>query len=543
MPEWLHRRGARASAPVALPAAEPEGYAGFKVVLDEPSPAPALGFDGFAEALAELITCSRAAFAAGIFGSWGSGKTTLMRAVQGRLVGDDVVTVWFNAWRYEKEPDLIIPLLDVLRDALRAKDRAWARDAAIAVGRAGRALLAGLKLSVGAIPGFRIDVEPGKMLESLRGNGPLSLYHAGYVKLQQAIARISGGGARRVVIFVDDLDRCLPETALELLESMKVLFAVPGCVFVAALDQEVVQTAITIKYGADSEISAADYIKKIFQVPFTLPQDGISDMHGYLNAVEASAGFGAAQRADFRDHVRPHLAQLAAAGPGNQREVKRLINSYVLQLKVMWLKLGDELDPDIVLALLCMQFRLDWQPYHDRLIAEPQVIQPLLRDAVQPAAGGQPPGALWLPGVAMPVPPSLLDYLGKAAWPLLHSADLRPYLAVTRSTWSAEPWIPQARIMAFQMRRSADEAQDGATVPESLVRDAQDLLDLIARRREPVGSLRSIRRDLEGTARQIVAALSESSPNIEARHARLTALLDRLDTVLRDYQQFAAASG
>lgn len=541
MPDWLSWLKGRTPAQVALPATEPEGYAGFKVMLDEPSPAPALGFDGFAEALAELIMSSRAEFAAGIFGSWGSGKTTLMRAVQGRLAGDDVVTVWFNAWRYEKEPHLIIPLLDVLRDALRAKDRAWARDAAVAVGRAGRALAAGLKLSVDAIPGFRIDVEPGKMLESLsKSRRPLSLYHAGYAKLQEAISRISGGSGRRVVIFVDDLDRCLPETALSLLESMKVLFAVPGCVFVAALDQEVVQTAITIKYGADSEISAADYIKKIFQVPFTLPQDSVSDMTGYLDAVEASAGFSAAQRADFRDHVRPHLAQLAAAGPVNPREVKLLINSYVLQLKVMWLKLGDELNPDIVLALLCMHFRVDWQPFYDQLIAEPQVIQPLLRDAVQPPAGEQP-RAVWLPGVTKPVPPSLLDYLREAAWPLLDSPDLRPYLAVTKSTWSAEPWIPQARIMAFQLQQSANDLQADAGAPEALLREAQDLLDFIARRREPAGSLRGIRHDLEETAREIVAALSEPSPDTEDRHTRLTDLLDQLDTVLSDYQKAAAA--
>ena len=352
---------------------------------------------------------------------------------------------------------------------------------------------------------------------------------------------ISSGGAR-VVIFVDDLDRCLPETALSLLESMNVLFAVPGCVFVAALDQEVVQTAITIKYGADSEISAADYIKKIFQVPFTLPQGGVSDMTGYLDAVEASAGFGAAQRADFRDHVRPHLARLAAAGPVNPREVKLLINSYVLQLKVMWLKLGDELNPDIVLALLCMRFRLDWQPCYDRLIAEPQFIRPLLRDAVQPPAGEQPRGTRSLPGVAEPVPPSLLDYLREVAWPLLDCPDLRPYLAVTKSTWSAEPWIPQARIMADHLRRSADEPQASLGVPEALLREAQDLLDFIARRREPAGSLRGIRRDLEETARQIVAALSEPSPDTGDRHTRLTALLDRLDTMLSDYQQAAASA-
>ena len=54
---------------------------------------------------------------------------------------------------------------------------------------------------------------------------------------------------------------------------------------------------------------------------------------------------------------------LADEGAINPREIKLLINTYVLQLKVLWPRLGDQLDPDVVLALLCMNFRLDWRPF------------------------------------------------------------------------------------------------------------------------------------------------------------------------------------
>jgi hypothetical protein len=359
----------------ALTAGEPSGYAGFKVVLDVPTPTPGLGFGDYAAALADMTLYSRAEFAVGIFGGWGSGKTTLMQAVRRRLADDErVVTVWFNAWRYEKDPHLIIPLLDVLRDALRdrAKTRAapWARDAAVTVGRAGRALMAGLKLSVGAIPGFKIDFEPGKVIEAISksdSKDPVSFYHAGFALLRKAIADISGNGTRRVVIFVDDLDRCLPASALEMLESIKLLFGVEGCVFVVALDEEIVETAVAGKYGATAEVSGAEYVKKIFQVPFTLPQTSIGQLPGYLDLIEDTAGFGEAQLADFRDHVRPHFRYLADEGALNPREIKLLINTYVLQLKVLLPRLGDDLNPDVVLALLCMNFRLDWRSYHDQL--------------------------------------------------------------------------------------------------------------------------------------------------------------------------------
>jgi tRNA A37 threonylcarbamoyladenosine biosynthesis protein TsaE len=80
---------------------------------------PALGFQDYAAALSDIIRMSAPEFAVGIFGTWGTGKTTLMRQIERQLGDDDsVVTAWFTAWRYEKEPHLIVPLIDVLREAL-----------------------------------------------------------------------------------------------------------------------------------------------------------------------------------------------------------------------------------------------------------------------------------------------------------------------------------------------------------------------------------------------------------------------------------------
>jgi hypothetical protein len=526
-----------------MPAAEPAGYAGFKIVIDDPAPVAGLGFGSYATALAEMIQYSRAEFAVGIFGGWGSGKSTLMEAVRGRLATDErVVTVWFSAWRYEKDPNLIVPLLDVLRDELRARDAPWARSAAIAVGRASRALLAGVTLSVDGIPGFKLDFEPDKFMEKISKNDSevqVSFYHAAFEHLHEAIADISGRGARRVVIFVDDLDRCLPASALEVLESMKLLFGERGCIFVVALDDAIVQEAVDVKYGAEAKVSGAEYIKKIFQVPFNLPRTSIGQLPDYLDLIEREAGFGTDQLDDFHQHVRPHFSYLADQGAINPREIKLLINAYVLQLKVLWPRLGNVLNPDVVLALLCMKFRGDWSPFHDQLIAEPQLVLPLLREAVQ--SGDD----VLIPGVAEPAPPSLLRYLGDPALPLLQDTDLRQYLVAAESTWSAAAWIPEARAMAVRLRRSVEAMLSGA-MPDAdreLVRKAEELHDLIAGQQEPASSLRGVRRDLEETTSQIVVTFIEwgSPSDVESLRTRLTAMFDRLDVGLRDYQRNANA--
>lgn len=60
-------------------------YDSFKVLVDDPATNPSLGFDDYASTLADVIQTSTPRFAIGIFGSWGSGKTTLMRAIEDRL--------------------------------------------------------------------------------------------------------------------------------------------------------------------------------------------------------------------------------------------------------------------------------------------------------------------------------------------------------------------------------------------------------------------------------------------------------------------------
>lgn len=231
-----------------------------------------------------------------------------MRAINDRLSRrEDVVTVWFNAWRYEREPHLIVPLLDVLRESLEERAAVQPEGqagrtglAAKAIARAGRALLTGVTLSA-QIVGVGAQLDLGKVMNGLIDDSEgqnaaeqLSFYHAGFVMLREAIAEFLQAGARRVVIFIDDLDRCLPTNALEVLESMKLFFDTEGFVFVAGLDQAVIERAVTLKYqlAGDAEgaaLTGINYLKKVFQVPFALPRVSTSQLDEYLNGIAVHA--------------------------------------------------------------------------------------------------------------------------------------------------------------------------------------------------------------------------------------------------------------
>ena len=192
----------------------------FKVLLDGPAEQPALSFPAYARAFADIITHSPPQFAIAVFGDSGSGKTTLMRAIERDLnrpdpaVGSrpDVVTVWFNAWRYEREPHLIVPMLDTLREALvewaanraQAEGASSARKAATKVGRAARALLAGFSLTARlplGLADFEASFDPQKVMQRLGPDAELadhgsSFYHASFNEMKSAMKEFADEGAR-----------------------------------------------------------------------------------------------------------------------------------------------------------------------------------------------------------------------------------------------------------------------------------------------------------------------------------------------------------
>lgn len=533
-------------------------YTGFKVLLDNPAEIPGLGYRDYAEALGEIIVDSRPEFAVGIFGGWGSGKTTLMRAIERQWERHpDVIPVWFTAWRYEKEPHLIVPLLDVLREELSKRaaqpgPQSSFRSAAAAVARAARAFMAGLTVTA-KLPGMTAQVDPEKIISALKssendGSESLSFYQVGFVLLRDAIRELSDSGARRVVVFVDDLDRCLPENALDLLESMKLFFDVEGCVFVVGLDQEIAERAVEFKYRAPDDhanqqppVSGNDYIKKIFQVPFVLPRIATDQLGDYLTTIANNSNMGPAQRQDFNEHVRGHLAFLPGEDSVNPREVKRLINAYTLQLKMLSARLGDRLDPNVVLALQCMSFRPDWRLLYDHLAADPQVFQATLRDIVD---RDPPPDAVWLSGTQVGLPTQFVRYLTTLARPLLGAPDLRLYVSAAESTRSTDPSLLAAQTTVNRVRQTAHAVASGEMPPPEaasrLTGDIPRLNDIRNKRALGIG--------YEATVNQLAAMsreLTSDGPNqldattIGGWSTRFNQILNRLDAQLGEARRQA----
>jgi formylglycine-generating enzyme required for sulfatase activity len=131
----------------------------------------------------------------------------------------------------------------------------------------------------------------------------------------------------RLVVFVDDLDRCLPEKAIQVLEAIKLFCDAPHCVFILGLDQAVIARGVQIRYKDFTQSTAAPqahpidgqkYLEKIIQLPFTLPRIEPEDMGPFVQGLATEWEY-------------PECPRVFALGLGdNPRQVKRTVNVFHL---------------------------------------------------------------------------------------------------------------------------------------------------------------------------------------------------------------------
>lgn len=546
----------------------------WKILLDTPASKPELGFDRTAAALASVILHTRPQFSVGIFGGWGSGKTTLMTAIAAHLrESEHVVIVDFNAWRFEREPLLLVPLLDTIRDGLlrwsttTADVMGKARTAAGRIGRVVEALAAGLSAGVkfpGDIASVNYDVGKGLAALSLSNGaeGPKSLYVAAFAELDKAFKDFEEGGVDRVVVFVDDLDRCLPAHALDVLESMKLFFDIKGFIFVVGLDENVVERAVLSRFAvpgerpptalgtgavprpgspfvtSNTEYLSREYVKKIFQVPYTLPPVAPQMLKELLNSIRSEDQLLDPQWTDLKDNVRPYLERIAVDGKLNPREVKRFINTYTLQTSIR-----HDLEPEVVLALQAMFFRYEWRPLYNLLLAVP----PLFIGALEDYRGalGRPPKdhafsnldpKAWLP-------PDLAAYLRTPlVQPMIDAKlDLGRYLSSLAQTTSGSDgaWLVTVRLAVGELRRKIDELQGrGQLVPDdtNILVTARDNISIgLPEEMTQVGPLWQRWQRIQATLEKLQSAIQRvDAPGEPARLLKIIAEdVDRLyDQVL-----------
>lgn len=353
---------------------------------DQPSDIDHLDFSTYINALVDLVTSpeTRTPLTLGIFGSWGSGKTTLMQLMEkeiNRRYSNDrskkLKTLWVNVWQISQQGkgwdaflqslftrvhkklsfirriafdirllwervDTSVLLRQLLINSYRivivlipilvARLLPANNDAAVAFARDPRivnitTILLGAWLLLKPIAEAakeKVSLDLGAVLKKAPYEDQISALE----QLQDQFERLVKawvGKEGRLVIFIDDLDRCSPDKIAEVLEALK-LFATTGrCIYVLGVDEQVVARSVQAKYkdivGAPNDgipLQGVRYLEKIIQLPFLLPIIEIDDIQGYVKSFNA-------------DWPHPGCMDIFAKGlPPNPRQVKRAVNVFFL---------------------------------------------------------------------------------------------------------------------------------------------------------------------------------------------------------------------
>ena len=321
-----------------LPQSMNQGATEESGVVDEP-----LGRDGedqlkirrHATALVKFVKTAHTPITIGIQGEWGSGKTSLLNTIYNELDianqhpdSKDFKMIWINTWENAlmatPEEALIKIVNEIIRELVAADQKiSNVENVKKAATTAFKGLLRVGAGVTGGVAGAEI------MTEVLESENSIRELRSTLSKLVGDIQRSESQRIDKIVVFVDDLDRIDPPEAVKILELLKNIFNIPGCVFLLAIDYQVVIKGLKEKFGErtpENEWEFKAFFDKIIQLPFLMPMASYN-IGNYVNNLLDKIGFQE-QDNQIEDEFIESVVNFTTSG--NPRSIKRLINSLAL---------------------------------------------------------------------------------------------------------------------------------------------------------------------------------------------------------------------
>ncbi|MDP9154681.1 MAG: P-loop NTPase fold protein [Pseudomonadota bacterium] len=289
-----------------------------------------------------LLTPTMRPVSVGIFGTWGTGKSSLLNLIEAdlkRRANDDVIVIRFDAWLYQGFDDARAALMDVIARELyrEAKDNEGLKGlASRLLARVNIVRSLGVAVEIGAAA-FGVPMFGA----ASRAVGAVNHYFSGISEEADAKAIAEGGKAigglidpekkpsppeqidafrsefgqlltelgKTMVVFVDNLDRCLPTQTIHTLEALRLFLFMGSSAFVVAADEDMVRHSVSQHFRDADSRHVKDYLDKLIQVPVRVPRLGVAEIRAYLfmlfaNASDVDAGDLEKLRARLETNLR-----------------------------------------------------------------------------------------------------------------------------------------------------------------------------------------------------------------------------------------------
>ncbi len=249
-----------------------------KLVEQEPDPVEpwtgdVLGRKETGDRLTRIIEGQEAPFVISLDGRWGTGKTFLLKrwAQDLRIQDPGWQAIYYNAWEDDFAAD---PLLAIIAQLTEHLGESFGERVGKLIELAGPLLYHGASVAtlVGAgipLPPLPLDSDdsPAEKLDDYQQK------RSAKDDLRKALGRLASEVQRDtgqpLIFIIDELDRCRPTFAIELLERVKHIFDVPNIVFVFGINRSELVKSLKSVYG---EIDAGIYLRRFFDMEFVLPE-------------------------------------------------------------------------------------------------------------------------------------------------------------------------------------------------------------------------------------------------------------------------------
>lgn len=284
--------------------------------IDRESQIDLLAYNPFAELVVNIISNDRMnPLTVGLFGSWGVGKSTLLKLVENKINDLDptkkkIACISLNSWMFEGYDDAKSAIMESLLRTLENNQPAFEElksDIKSLVKRVNfirlgaTALKHGVPLIMGLMnpaaaavtaTQYMSEEKRTEVLEDIKkiwnekeDNSKDTMVENIRLFRKEFQDLLDKSEIDNLVIMIDDLDRCTPDRVIETLEAIKLFLSVPKTTFIIAVDTQVIKYSVEKKYPKISEDTirfSDNYIEKIIQLPIYIPELSEVDLKNYL---------------------------------------------------------------------------------------------------------------------------------------------------------------------------------------------------------------------------------------------------------------------
>ncbi|MBR5984473.1 MAG: hypothetical protein IK025_12240 [Bacteroidales bacterium] len=356
-------------------------------IIDVPrkySEADLFGIQKYQNALIKFIRLTDTPITIALQGEWGSGKTSLMNQLRYELCDKDdapYFSVWINTWQFSLMKTPSQAIMSILEGcinqigALNPNEHKWDESKKKIGGIFKKMASVGAKVAASTVG---VD---GDVVEGLFG-GESS--ESDILQLKGEIAKLidealkSNPSKVGFTFYIDDLDRIDPPVAVEILELLKNIFDLDKCVFILAIDYDVVIKGLKSKFGELTDKNEREFrafFDKIIQLPFSMPVASYNVDTFLVDALQKIEFFTSKELED--ETLAENLSEIARLSVGcNPRSLKRLSNTLSL---ISIINEGDDDNEEndtnsaqtklINFALVCMQIAYPF--VYNQLAEEP----------------------------------------------------------------------------------------------------------------------------------------------------------------------------